>query len=822
MTKWIKVALSFVIVFFSIGYMQGEKAEAAINSLAPTPYMGWNNYFGGVALNETTIISVTDTMVSSGLKDLGYNIVWIDGGWWTGPRDGSGNIIADPTKWPNGMAYLVTYIHNAGLKAGIYTDAGATGCGNAGGSEGHYQQDMNTFAAWGFDAIKVDWCGGRNEGLNPKIAYTAVSDALLNNSSGRAMILNLCNWSSMSSNDSWEYGPYTANSWRTAGDIGTNSSTNWGYIMTNFDSNAAHPGSNGPGHWNDPDYLLAHQVGITDYEAQSQFSLWAMMSSPLIIGEDIRAFTTAQMNIVKNIEVIAIDQDPLGVAAIKVDESTPGLQVWSKKLNSAGQRAVALFNRNSTAANMTVNASMVGLNGIFAIRDLWEHADKGTFSSYTVNVPSHGVVMLKLTEGTENNLTYYAVNPGGSAQGSFNADTNTVDGAQYYVTNSIDTSGIVNPAPMSVYQNVRSASATSVQYYIPNLQVGSTYTVRLHFAENWVNAADERKFNVSINGARVLTDFDVYAEAGFQKYKAVVREFTTVANQGFISVDLSKGSVSNPMISGIEVLAGGSPPPSPTPIPKSTNLALKATASASSQVNNTYSAYKAIDGDSVTTRWAMQAGTISGQWLELDFGSNKTFNKTIIKEAFDRITSYKIQYYNGSSWVDAISNGTTIGTSKTDTFAAVTASKIRLYVNSASNDPTIYEFEVYNNLALGATASASSQWNSTDTAAKANDGSISTHWSSASGTGAGEWLEIDFGQPKTFNQVVTREQSYHRITGYKIQYFNGSSWIDLAAGTTVGSNRLNSFAAVTANKVRFYVTSAANVPTIDEFEVYNQ
>ncbi|KRF21505.1 discoidin domain-containing protein [Paenibacillus sp. Soil787] len=838
MTKWIKIALSFAIVLFSIGYPHGEKAEAAINSLAPTPYMGWNEYFGlgGANLTESTMKSVTDFIVSSGLKDFGYNIVWLDGGWWTGARDGNGNITDIQPNFPSGMAALATYIHNAGLKAGMYTDAGATGCGTAGGSGGHYQQDMNTFAAWGYDIVKVDWCGSRNvEHFDNKIAYAAVRDAVLNNSSGRPMILNLCDWSPLAENDSWEFGPYTANSWRTEGDIATHTAT-WSGIVRNFDSNSAHPGSNGPGHWNDPDYLQVHQSGITDYEAQSQFSLWAMMASPLIIGGDVRAFTPAQMDIVKNTEVIAIDQDPLGVQAIKVDESTPGLQVWSKKLNTAGTRAVALFNRNSAAANITVTASQVGLTGSFAVRDLWEHANKGTFSSYTVNVPSHGVVMLNLTGGTENYTTYYAVNAGGSAQGSFIADTNTVDGTQNSVVNTISTTGVTNPAPAAVYQSARVGNATvsasgatqsAMQYYIPQLQPGSIYTVRLHFAENWNSSAEARKFDVRINGNKVLTDFDVYAEAGFQQYKAVVREFTTVASQGFVTVDFSAGSASVPIISGIEVIAGGSPPPPPAPTPNPINLAIGAAASASSQVLNTYAAYKANDGDSTTTRWLANAGSGVGEWLQLDFGSNKTFNTTRLKEGNNRISGYKIQYLNGSTWTDLISNGTTIGTGKTDTFPAVTASKIRLYVtatviNNGSSQPSIWEFGVYNNLALGATASASSQWDNILTASKANDGSMSTRWNSASGTRAGEWLQIDFGQPTTFNQVVTREQSYQRITGYKIQYFNGSSWIDLASGTTVGSNRLNSFTAVTANKVRFYVTSAANVPTIDEFEVYNQ
>lgn len=300
--------------------------------------------------------------------------------------------------------------------------------------------------------------------------------------------------------------------------------------------------------------------------------------------------------------------------------------------------------------------------------------------------------------------------------------------------------------------------------------------------------------------------------------------------------------------------------PTPTPDPASVNLALGKTASASSQWDSNYSADKANDGDSSNTRWNAADGTGAGEWLQIDFGSNITFDKTITKQFGNRIAGYKIQYWNGSSWIDAYTGGVMGTTPKTDLFTAVTASRIRLYVTSAQDDggtytcPSIWEFEVYNrsasgptstptptptatftptptpvsggNLALGKTASASSQWDATYSADKANDGdSVNTRWNTANGQGAGQWLQIDFGANTTFNQTISK-QFMNRITGYKIQYWNGSSWVDAYTGGMMGSTKTDTFSAVTSSRIRLYITSVQmdgnyDCPSIWEFEVYN-
>src|SRR5207248_2980065 len=256
-------------------------------------------------------------------------------------------------------------------------------------------------------------------------------------------------------------------------------------------------------HWNDPDYLQIGIPGISELEAQSQFSLWAIMASPLIIGADPRSLAPFQIEVLTNPEAVAINQDPLGVEAIKVSERSQGLQVWSKVLNLSGQRAVAFFNRSASASNMTVTANEVGLRGSFAVRDVWAHVDRGTYPSYTVSVPSHGVALLKLTEGTENNLTAYAVNAGGPAYAPFIADT-TVDGGIGWFPDAISTVDAQEPAPIAVYQSARAGlNGEALQYYVPNLEVGAAYRVRLHFSENWQDGIGLRKFDVRINGIQV-------------------------------------------------------------------------------------------------------------------------------------------------------------------------------------------------------------------------------------------------------------------------------------------------------------------------------
>jgi alpha-galactosidase len=363
-----------------------QLTHAENNGLALTPPMGWNNYnHFGCAVGASTIEQQADAMVSSGLKAAGYQYINIDDCWSTKNRDSNGNMVPDPSKYPNGISAVANYVHSKGLKLGLYTDAGTATCSGYPGMYGHEQQDANTYASWGVDYLKVDWCS--STGIDAQTEYTKISNAL--KSTGRAIVFSLCDWGQ---SNVWTWGPSVGNLWRTTGDI----SDNWTSMLSNFDSNAAHASSAGPGGWNDPDMLEVGNGGMSTTEDQSHFSLWAISAAPLIMGNDMTNMSANAKMILTNSEVIAVDQDALGVQGTKVADNGNGLQVWAKKLQG-GSVAVVLLNRSGSAANITANWSNIGVSGSANVRNLWTHTDLGPFSnSYTANVPSHGVVMLKI------------------------------------------------------------------------------------------------------------------------------------------------------------------------------------------------------------------------------------------------------------------------------------------------------------------------------------------------------------------------------------------------------------------------------------------
>ncbi len=390
------------------------------SGLAPTPYMGWNTYYGLGAPTEDQVRKVADHLVTSGLRDSGYNIVWLDGGWQADqPRDPeTGRLVAHPTRFPSGIPALVTYLHQRGLKAGIYTDAGeydgGKWCGL--GSRGHYAQDARQFAGWKVDAIKVDFLCGIGAGLDPGPAFKEFSDAVAK--SGRKMLLNLCNpltddWGmphtpEQDAHNTYVYGPTTADSWRTGTDIawGTPTAGEWPNILRNMDANAWHPEAQGPGRWNDPDYLIPMRkladggYELNQEESTTQFVMWAEMASPLVLGSDPRTLSRSMLDTLRNPEIIAVNQDRLGIQGARVASDSVG-DVYSKVLQGAGKRAVVLLNRSDQAQDRTVTFADAGLAGKVAVRDLRARTSRGTFTgSYTVRVPAHGTAFLKLT-GTD-------------------------------------------------------------------------------------------------------------------------------------------------------------------------------------------------------------------------------------------------------------------------------------------------------------------------------------------------------------------------------------------------------------------------------------
>ncbi|MFD7308714.1 NPCBM/NEW2 domain-containing protein [Promicromonospora sp. NPDC059942] len=386
----------------------GPDAASASDSPSPTPYQGWNTYYGlGGDFSADEVLDVADFLVSSGLADAGYDIVWLDGGWQADvPRGADGRLQGDPARFPDGMAALADEIHDRGLRAGIYTDAGPYIPGTCGlGSGGHYQTDADTFAEWGYDAVKVDFLCGITADLDPQEAFTAFSDALRNNSSGRPMIFNLCNpvtspdWGDypeeQQSTWSWTYAPDIAESWRTYTDVGFVGQIQFKDVLRNFDANARHPEVAGPGRFSDPDYL-GPELGMTTEEFRTQMSLWTVAAAPLVISSDPRTLSQESMNILLDEDVLAIDQDRLGVQGTRVGAAGT-TETWAKPL-ADGSVAVALLNRGDRPAEVATTARDLGLHGrSFAVLDTWTDARTQSSGTIRAAVPAHGAALLRVT-----------------------------------------------------------------------------------------------------------------------------------------------------------------------------------------------------------------------------------------------------------------------------------------------------------------------------------------------------------------------------------------------------------------------------------------
>ena len=373
------------------------------NGLALTPPMGWNSWNKfGCNIDEKTIRAVADAMVSTGMRDAGYQYVVIDD-CWQGRRDADGNILADPVKFPSGIKALADYIHSKGLKFGIYSDAGSKTCGGRLGSQGHEYQDALTYARWGVDYLKYDWCftGARNS----EEAYALMSDAL--RATGRDIVFSICNWgvnrpTMTDKSMPWDWGQKIGNLWRTTEDIydawAGRKGTSLGMVNI-VDLTEPLYGYAGPGHWNDPDMLEIGNGGMSRTEYRGQFSLWAMMAAPLIAGNDIAIMDDDTRKILTNREIIAVDQDRMGVAGRRV-RNDGHLEVWARPL-ADGSRAVVLFNRSEKPAEITAFWPEAGYPASMRleVRDLWEHTSLGSKTEkFTANVPAHGVVMVRLSQ----------------------------------------------------------------------------------------------------------------------------------------------------------------------------------------------------------------------------------------------------------------------------------------------------------------------------------------------------------------------------------------------------------------------------------------
>ena len=331
------------------------------------------------------------------MQAAGYQYVNLDDCWMDG-RDANGNLRSSATKFPSGIPALASYVHGKGLKLGIYESANTATCVGiyggiaptiAVGSLGHEAQDAATFASWGVDFLKYDLCAGdRNSFAKMRDGLRATGRPIvysINPGNGTGYPPNTPGWNPVS----------IANMWRIAFDI----NASYASVTSIIDQDAPFFGYATPGHWNDADMLEVGK-GMSADEDRSHFSMWALLASPLLAGNDIRSMTATSHDILTNADVIAVDQDPLGKQGQLVATPQANVQIWSKTLSGANTSAVALLNRSAAAASVTVPWTVLGLPaGNASVRNLWTHTDLGTFAqSYTAAlVPSHGVVMLRVT-----------------------------------------------------------------------------------------------------------------------------------------------------------------------------------------------------------------------------------------------------------------------------------------------------------------------------------------------------------------------------------------------------------------------------------------
>ena len=368
--------------------------RALEDGLALTPPMGWYpwNIFGEEPQNEKLIREIVDALVSTGLKDAGYAFVGPDEGiCFYRPADGL--LATNLERYPSGLRGLGDYIHKKGLKYALYTDAGTHTCSKAmPGTKDHEFEDMRQFAEWRADYIKIDWCN--NEGQDIVKTYTTLHDA--QHAAGRPLVHSLCSWGE---GYPWRWAAAVGHLWRTTADICAPGQADWARAIRMAFANEKLAAFAGPGHWNDPDMMIAGMPGISETQNRSFFSLWCMMAAPLIAGNDLRSMSEATIKTLTNMEAIAIDQDPLGIQG-KVVWTNGTISFWAGKPLFDGSRAVLVFNQGRHPAQKRVAWSEIGVDAAAAcyVRNLWTHETTGpSTGGVTVSVAPDDVAMLRVS-----------------------------------------------------------------------------------------------------------------------------------------------------------------------------------------------------------------------------------------------------------------------------------------------------------------------------------------------------------------------------------------------------------------------------------------
>jgi alpha-galactosidase len=404
--KTIRLFFVFIVCAFST-QLFAQKFE----NLAPTPPMGWNSWNTfQTNINEELVKGIADVFVASGMKDAGYTYIVLDDGWMAMERDPkTGDLIPDPKKFPNGLKPVIEYVHSKGLKFGLYNCAGTKTCAGYPGTRGYEYQDARFYASLDIDYLKFDWCS--TERQDAMESYTTMSKAL--KAAGRPIVFSLCEWGD---HKPWLWAEPVGQLWRTTGDIsalfdGIKDYGNWhaNGVMTIVDMQDTLRKYAGPNHWNDPDMLEVGN-GLTNAENRSHFSLWAMLAAPLMAGNDIRKMDEQTRSVLTNKDVVAVNQDALGVQGFRYSKREDSLQIWFKPLSN-GEWAMCVVNRSSVLKpfefnwqNEVVNdeLSKRGLHAdaiVYKLRDLWTKKDAGTTKkALKAVVQPHDVLMLRLTK----------------------------------------------------------------------------------------------------------------------------------------------------------------------------------------------------------------------------------------------------------------------------------------------------------------------------------------------------------------------------------------------------------------------------------------
>lgn len=382
-----------VLLILLVAALQAQKQP----NLAPTPPMGWNSWnFFTCRVNEAAVKRMADAMATNGMKEAGYTYIVIDDCWQKN-RDKDGYIVADPLKFPSGIKALADYVHSKGLKFGIYSDAGLLTCQHRPGSADYEDKDAQRYAEWGVDYLKYDWCS--TDGMTAPVQYTKMRDALYR--THRPIVFSICTGGD---SQPWLWGDTVGQLWRSTADIQDRFAAGHG-VMKIFDEMSHIRIYNKPNAWNDADMLQAGNPGLNTIQSRTHFTLWCMMATPLMAGNNLLLMPPAMLKILTNKNAIAVDQDPLGIPCFKWADAN-GIEAWIKPL-ADGSYAVCFLNRSKHAARLNFNWPLqatdpdyrktYNINGSFTVFDIWKNKELGTTAkNLTSIIKGQGVLFVLL------------------------------------------------------------------------------------------------------------------------------------------------------------------------------------------------------------------------------------------------------------------------------------------------------------------------------------------------------------------------------------------------------------------------------------------